>query len=108
MQYYKVMKDNKPIDVLRKDEMHYLKYSKKHGRMFSADGINDAQAIFSSDKKHIWHTNILRNIPVDGYDTVELVEIDKYEYESLKIFNCQSPEELIDNYTLFLIEKGVL
>lgn len=108
MTYYKVVKDNKIIDVLKSDEIHYLKYNKKHQRMFSADGKNDAQALFSSDKKYIWHVNTLRNIPVEGYDTVELVEIDQYEYDSLKVFNCQSAEELIDNYTLYLIESGVL
>ena len=78
MTYYKVVKDNKIIDVLKSDEIHYLKYNKKHQRMFSADGKNDAQALFSSDKKYIWHVNTLRNIPVEGYDTVELVEIDQF------------------------------
>lgn len=108
MKYYKVIKDDKVIDVLNSNEIHYLKYSKKHGRMFSADGINDAQAIFSSDQKYVWHVNILRNIPIDGYDTVELKEIDVYEYDKLKMLNGKSPEQIIDDFLLKLIENGVI
>ena len=108
MQYYKVMKDDKAIDVLSEDEICYLKYSKKHGRMFNAKGINDAQAIYSSDHKHIWHVNTLLSIPVGGYDDVRLVEIDVYEYEQFKLLNGKTPMQIIDEFVLSLVEGGIL
>jgi hypothetical protein len=48
------------------------------------------------------------NLPIDGYDTVELVEIDKYEYERLRMLNLKTPEEIIDEYTLLLLAGGIL
>ncbi len=108
MKYYKVIKDNRVIDVLNEDEIHYLKYSKKHGRMFNATGIHDAQAIFSSTHEYIWHVNYLHEIPVEGYDTVSLEEIDIYSYEQLKRLNGQTPEQIIDDFVLSLVESGVL
>ena len=62
----------------------------------------------SSDGSYVWHLDWLLNIPVDGYDTVDLKEIDKYEYEQLKILNYKTPQEIIDEYTLLLIEGGIL
>lgn len=91
--YYKVIKNNKVIDVL--DQLIYLKYQPKHGIMVLCDE-NEAQAILSSDKNTIWHEKSLYKIPVDGYDVVELIEIDEYEYKQLKILNMQSPQEIID------------
>lgn len=103
--YYKVMKDNKVIDVL--DKLIYLKYQPKHKIMVLTDE-NDAQAILSSDQNAIWHEKSLYNIPVDGYDTVELIEINKYEYEQLRILNNKTPEEIIDEFVLSLLTEGVI
>ena len=103
--YYKVMKNNKVIDVL--DNLTYLKWQPKHKTMILSDE-NDAQAILSSDKNTIWHERTLYKVPVSGYDTVDLVEIDKYEYNQLKIFNLKTIEDIIDEYTLLLINGGVL
>lgn len=103
--YYKVIKDGRVIDVL--DRLVYLKYQKKHNRMIFCDE-NDAQAIFSSDREHIWHTEGLYNIPVKGYDTVELIEIDKYEYGQLRMLNLKTPEEIIDEYTALLLSEGMI
>ena len=97
--FYKVIKDNKVIDVL--DRLVYLKYQEKHNRMQFCDE-EDAQAIFSSDMKHIWHEESLYNLPVDGYDTVRIESIDKYEYNQLKILNGKTPEEIIDLFVLSL------
>jgi len=69
---------------------------------------SEAQGILSSDKRVVWHEDTMFKIPVDGYDTVHLVEIDQYEYEQLKRLNGLTPEEIIDNYTLSLIEGGIL
>ena len=103
--YYKVLKNNRVIDVL--DRLAFVKYQKKHDIMIACEK-SQAQAIVSSDGKHVWHIYGLYSIPVDGYDTVDLVEIDKYEYNQLKMLNLKTPEEIIDEYTLSLIDGGVL
>ena len=103
--YYKVIKDGKVIDVL--DHLVFVKYQKKHNIMLLCEE-SEAQAIVSSDGSYVWHLDWLLNIPVDGYDTVDLKEIDKYEYEQLKILNYKTPQEIIDEYTLLLIEGGIL
>ena len=89
--YYKVIKDNKVIDVL--DRLVYLKYQKKHNRMILCKE---------------YEAETLYNLPCDGYDEVELVEIDEYEYKQLKALNMKSPEEIIDEYNLLLLEMGVI
>ena len=103
--YYKVLQDNKVIDVL--DRLIFVKYQKKHDIMLLCDQ-SEAQAIVSSDGSYAWHVNWLYNIPVNGYDTVELIEIDEYEYKQLKMLNMRTPEEIIDEYTLLLLDGGVL
>lgn len=99
------MKNNKVIDVL--DRLVYLRYQEKHNRMVLCDK-SKAQAFFSSDRKYIWHEKTLYDIPVEGYDTVEVVEIDKYEYDQLKVLNMKTPAEIIDEYNLLLLEMGVI
>ena len=103
--YYKVLKNNKVIDVL--DRLVFVKYQKKHGIMLVCDK-SEAQAIMSSDGVYAWHVAGLYRIPVDGYDTVELVEINEYEYKQLVALNMKTPEEIIDAYTLLLLEDNVL
>ncbi len=103
--YYKVLKDNKVIDVL--DRLIFVKYQQKHGIMLVCDK-SEAQAIMSSDGVYAWHVAGLYRIPVDGYDTVKLVAIDEYEYKQLKILGLKTPEEIIDAYTLLLLEDDVL
>lgn len=103
--YYKVIKNNRVIDVL--DNLIFLKYQKKHNRMILSNE-EEAQAILSSDGNHIWHEKSLHKIPVEDYDTIELVEIDLYEYEKLKALDKKTVEELIDEYTLSLLKGGIL
>lgn len=103
--YYKVIKNNKVIDVL--DKLVYLKLQPKHNTMVLSDE-NEAQAILSSDKNTIWHEKTLYEVPVSGYDTVELVEIDEYEYKQLMVLNMKTPESIIDEYNLLLLEMGVI
>ena len=103
--YYKVLKNNKVIDVL--SHLVFVKYQQKYDTMLLCDA-SEAQAIVSSDGTHIWHADGLYNLPVDGYDTVELIEIDEYEYNQLKVLNFKTQEEIIDAYTLLLLEGGIL
>jgi hypothetical protein len=103
--YYKVLKNNKVIDVL--DNLIYLKWEPKHKIMVLTDE-NNAQAILSSDKDTIWHERSLYNVPVDGYDTVDVVEINEYEYKQLKMLNMKTPEEIIDSFLLNLLENNII
>lgn len=103
--YYKVIKNNKVIDVL--DKLIYLKWQPKHKIMVLSD-INEAQAILSSDNETIWHERTLYRIPVDGYETVEIFPIEEFEYKQLKALNGRTPEQIIDEYNLLLLEMGVI
>lgn len=98
--YWKVLKDDKIIDVL--DNLVFLKYQEKHNRMIFCEE-NYAQAIFSSDEKEIWHVDGLYDIPIVGYDTVRIEEIDKYEYKRLKALNLGTMESIIDEFIKSLI-----
>ena len=103
--YYKVIKNNKIIDVL--DNLVYLKWQDKHEIMVLCDE-NEAQAILSSDNNTIWHEETLYKVPVAGYDPVQLIEIDKYEYEQRKMLNGKTPEEIIDSFVLSLLEDNII
>lgn len=105
--YYKVLKNNKVIDVL--DNLTYLKYQPKHKIMVLSD-IDEAQAILSSDKNTVWHEETLYRIPVEAgvYDSVSLQEINQYEYNQLKILNMKTPEEIIDSFVLSLLEDNII
>lgn len=103
--YYKVLKNNKVIDVL--NHLVYVKYQNKHEIMIACPR-NEAQAIVSSDGNYIWHVKGLYALPVEGYDTVELIPIDEYEYRQLEALNMKTPEEIIDAYTLLLIDGGMI
>lgn len=103
--YYKVIKDNKVIDVL--DNLHYLKYQPKYHHMVFCDE-SEAQAILSSDQKYKWHVQGMYKIPVEGYDTVTIQEIDEYEYNQLKVLNLKTPQAIVDEVILSLIQGGIL
>ena len=103
--YYKVLKNNKVIDVL--DNLIYLKWEPKHKIMVLSDE-NFAQAILSSSKDDIWHVKGFYKVPVDGYETVELEEINKFEFEQLRMLNGKTPEQITDELILDLINSGII
>lgn len=105
--YYKVIKNNKVIDVL--DKLVYLKYQKEHNRMIFCKE-SEAQAFFSSDREHIWHTEGLYELPIEAgvYDLVSIQEINQYEYNQLKILNMKTPEEIIDAFMISLLEENII
>lgn len=103
--YYKVLKDNKVIDVL--DNLIYLKWEPKHKIMVLTDE-NDAQAILSSDNNTVWHERTLYNVPVSGYETVDAIEIDEFEYKQLRMLNLSTPEAIIDSFLLTLLENNII
>lgn len=102
--YYKVLKNNRVIDVL--DHLTFVKYQEKHDIMIVCPRT-EAQAIVSSDEKYFWHVKGLYKAP-DKYDTVELVQIDFYEYENLRVLNLKSAEQIIDEFVLSMIKDGVI
>lgn len=102
--YYKLLKNGTVVDIL--DQLIYLKYNDRLNMMINSD-VNSANAILSSDKNHYWH---LIGLPRAGVemDTVEIVEISAQEYDRLKALNLKTPEEIIDAYTLTLLNGGIL
>lgn len=102
--FYKVIKNDKVIDVL--DRLVFLKYQKKHGRMLLCDK-KEAQAILSSDGKTMWNTMELRELPIPGYDIVTIEEIDRYDYERLKALNCGTADDVIDEFVLTLVANDM-
>lgn len=103
--YYKVLKDNKVIDVL--DHLTYLKWQPKNKIMLLSD-LDEAQAILGSDNNTVWHIEGLYDLPVSGYETAKLIEIEKFEYDQLKMLNGKTSEEIIDNFLLTLIENNII
>lgn len=105
--YYKVLKNNKVIDVL--DNLIYLKWEPKH-KIMVLTGEDDAQAILSSSKDDVWHVKDFYKVPVDEpkFDEVELVEIDSFEFRQLKALNGKTATEIADEVILSLLESGVI
>lgn len=104
--YYKVIKNNKVIDVL--DNLIYLKYQHKHKIMVLCDE-DEAQAILLSDKNTIVHERTLYNVPVENnFDVVDVIPIDQYEYKKLKTLNLSTPEEIIDSFVMSLLEGNII
>lgn len=105
MKYYKVIKNNKVIDVL--DKLIYIKWQSKHNIPVLCD-INEAQGILSSDNNTIWHEDTLYKFPVDKFETVRIEEIDEHEYKQLKMLNGKTPDEIIEAFLLSLVEEGII
>ena len=103
--FYKVLKNNKVIDVL--DHLTYLKWQSKNKIMLLSDE-GEAQAILGSDGNTIWHVEGFYDLPVEGYETVKIQEIDRFEFDQLKMLSCKSLDEVLDEYTLLLIQEGII
>lgn len=103
--FYKVIKDNKVVDVL--DRLTYLRWQPKN-KIIVLCGEGEAQAILGSDGNTIWHAEGFYDLPVSGYESVKLVQIDEFEYKRLKMLNGKTPEEIIDAFVTSLIEDNLL
>lgn len=104
--FYKVIKNNRVIDVL--SQLIFCRYQEDIATIVTCTE-REAQAVLSSDGNYVWHVSDYpssKNCKFD--DTVELVQIDQYEYKQLKMLNWKTPEEIIDAYTLSLIDGGIL
>ena len=105
--YYKVMKNNKVIDVL--DHLTYLKWQKKNKIMLLCNE-GEAQAILGSNGNTVWHVEGFYDLPIEAgeYETVKLIKIDKYEYSQLKMLNGKTPTQIADELILDLINSGII
>lgn len=105
--FYKVIKNNKVIDVL--DHLTYLKWQPKNKIMLLSD-LDGAQAILGSDGNTIWHVDGFYDLPVEAgeYDTVQIQEVEEREYKQLKMLNGCSSEEILDNFVLYLLENNII
>lgn len=103
--FYKVIKSKNVIDVL--SSIQYVKFQPKHKILLLCDE-EDAQGILSSTGDTAYHLPSLNPFPVDSFTTVTLEEITEHEYNQLKAAHCMSPEEIIDQYTIILLDQGVI
>ena len=105
--YYKVIKDNKVVDVL--DRLTYLRWQPKN-KIIVLCGEGEAQAILGSDNNTIWHVEGLYDLPAEAgkYDIVKLVEVDEYEYKQLRMLNLNTPEAIIDEFVTLLLEGNFI
>ena len=78
--YFKVIKNNKVVDVL--DHILYVKHQSKHNLLLLCD-IKEAQAVLSSNGNYGWHIPGLFNFVPDNQNC-EIIEITKFEYDKLK------------------------
>lgn len=103
--FYKVIKNNKVIDVL--SSLTYVRKSPASSLIVLCSQ-KDASGILSSDGNTIWHLRSYKPFGVGDYETVDIALISKEEYHQLKALNGKSPEEIIDEYTLSLLEGGLI
>ena len=65
----------------------------------------------TSEKNDFYHERTLYNIPSDAdikYETVDLIEINQFEYKKLKTLNLKTPEEIIDAFVMSLLEEKII
>ena len=103
--YYKIIKNNQVVDVVT--SLRYVKFSPKSKRILLCPRC-EANGIVSESGNAIWHLEGFYPFQEGQYDTVKAVEITEEEYRYLVIFGGKTPEEIIDAYTLSLLEEGVL
>ena len=102
---YKVIYNDKIVDALH--SLVFLKYDSRLETMVLCDE-NEAQAVLSSDGNGAWHEKTMYNVPTGEYKTVELVPISDDEYVQLTVFKGKSPQEIIDDMILYLVENGIV
>ena len=106
--FYKIVKDGKIAGV--SDRLLFVKFQKKHGVMLLCDK-SEAQAIVSPDGEKFWRADWMFKLPKEfkgECETVHIERIDENEYRQLKTLDMKTPEEIIDEYTLWLIDGGLL
>ena len=103
--YYEVIYQGKIIEVL--EGLDFVKQS-PHSKMIVSCLQSDASGIISEDGKSIWHVKGYLPFKDLEYPTVSIQKTTKEKYHQWKALNGRTPEEIIDEYTLSLIEGGLL
>lgn len=103
--YYKILKNNQVIDTAT--SLRYVRLSPKSKKILLCPRA-EANGIVAENGIDIWHLEGFYPFPEGQYETVKAIEISKDEYRYLTIFGGKTPEEIIDAYTMSLIEEGML
>lgn len=103
--YYKVIYNKRTVDIL--DSLKYCKFQLKHKILLLCDK-EEAQGILSSDGTSAYHTVECLAFPVDTYPTVTIEEITKAEYDSLARLHLKTPEEIVEEVLLDLMNRGAV
>lgn len=103
--YYKILKNGKIIDAVAR--LQYVRAPAESKRVLLCS-CAEASGILSEDGTKIWHLEGFYPFQVGDYETVEIRPIEEKEYHQIKALNGSTPEEIIDEYTLYLIEEGLL
>ena len=103
--YYKVIKNQKVIDIL--DSLQYVKYQLKHRVLLFCD-VKEAQGVLSSDGQTAYHTSEYLPFPCDEFETVTIEEITESEYKSLSRLHLMTPEDIAQEVIMDLMKRGAL
>ncbi|MBQ3502923.1 MAG: hypothetical protein IJA72_04620 [Clostridia bacterium] len=102
---YKVLANDIIVGVI--DEPSYVRYQNRNGKFLSCDK-HYAQGVLSQDGNIIWHLKDRAVIPVSGYTTVELIEIEQDEYEMLKSIFDNKDEYSDESAVLDAVQEATL
>lgn len=102
--YYKIMHNDRVIDVL--ENPTYIRFDKRHKATVVCKR-DDAEGFLSSDRSRCFRARNMRDTG-GNYELVDVAVIDKYEYDQLRIFGLKTPQDIIDAYTLTLVEGGII
>lgn len=101
---YKIIYENMIIDVIKK--LKYCKYLQRANRTLLCDKTS-ANCIVSSDGSQVYHIVGTLAMP-DNYKSVEIVEIDKEEYDYLCSLTIQENPIPVDQHDDELDDPVVL
>lgn len=106
MHYYKIMKDQKVIDLASGDKLVYVKYDLRHKILLLCSEV-DAMGIMSDSEK-CYHINTCLPFPTADYPDADIEEITEIEYDQLKANKLVTPDEARASLLVELMERGVL
>jgi hypothetical protein len=106
MHYYKILKDQKVIDLASGKSLMYVTYQQKHKILLMCEEVDAMGIISDSDK--CYHLKSCLPFPVDDYPTVDVEEITEIEYEQLRDNNLVTADEARMQLLAELMERGVL
>lgn len=106
MHYYKIIKDNKVIDLVSGKALPYVKYDAKHGILLLCKDVESMGIM--SDSEKCYHLKTCLPFPENDYPTADIEEITEIEYDQLKAGNLVTAEEARVELLAELMERGIL